>query len=347
MAVVPGSAAEVREETMDARDQLSEIPGIGSARARWLEATFGVRSFRDLAALSADEIERKLKEEGRQAVAAAMIESWISEAESRVHERPKPVVMDSQKRNRGNGAEDETTQWTPAASFVVEFQSRTADGAEKPWRTAVHYLEEDRNEVWVGIDCEQLCRWMTRQLGPRWLPAREEELGRAEGDREAEAAEERAARSKLPRSAEPLRANIIDGDGVENASLIRIDKPWTVVFSWSPRDVAAEGEWLIDVLLRLVGPGEKVRLREGPTRLPFETPRLDGSYRYRFDVPTGVVTSAHVETLYRGLATVVFRPANASHILPVGFVDLGLLRFFDPAESVPAEQADSLTHRAE
>jgi hypothetical protein len=333
---------------MHASDQLSEIPGIGSARARWLEATFGARSFRDLAALSADEIELKLKEEGRQAVPRAMIESWISEARTRGQERAEPAVTAPRKRSRGNGVEGETTQWEPVASFVVEFQSRTADGAERPWRTAVHYLEQDRNESWMGIDCEQLCRWMTQQLGHEWLPARRDRPGRAEGHSGAGAVQEPAATRTAgalvaeptrPRSGKPLQVNVIDGDGVENASLIRIDKPWTVVFAWSPSDfVPSDGEWLLDILLKLVGPGEQLRLREGPTRLPSETPRLDGGYRYRFDVPTGVITSAHVDTLYRASATVMYQPANTSPILPVGFVDLGLLRFYDPVEWFSAER---------
>lgn len=309
---------------MDTRDQLSEIAGIGPARARWLEETFGVRTFRDLAALSPDEIERKLKAVGRQAVSRATIESWIDEAATRAPERAKPGAP--RKRGRGDRAGSEASVWKPVASFVVEFQSGPAEGAEKAWRTAVHYLEEDRNETWAAIDCDRLCRWMTRQLG------------RAEGrEPTEEAAPQAASRFDLTRRstrpAEALRAYVVDGDGVERANLIRIDKPWAIVFTWPPVEGVAEGEWQLDVLLRRVGPGEQLRLRAGPTRLPAKVPRIDGGYRYRFEVAAEIVTAAHVDTLYRASATLMYAPAKGERILPFGFVDLGLLRFYEPIRS--------------
>jgi hypothetical protein len=291
-----------------ARSEVSGITGIGPARARWLEQTFGVRTLRDLAALSPDDIEAKLKAEGRPAVSRTAIESWVAEAQARVRATESP-------------------QWKPVASFVVEFQSRPGEEAERRWQTAVHYLEEDRNETWPGIDCDRLCGWMTQHVE------------RAEGGQPAEEAPEAPVGVAPPStgSAEALRAYVVDGDGVEHASLIRIDKPWAVVFTWSSvAGLPADGEWQLNLLLRRVGPGQELHIG-GPTHVPADAPRVDSEYRHRLEIPVGVVSAAQVETLYRASATLMFQPASEKRIVPVGLVDLGLLRFYHPA-GVHAEQ---------
>jgi hypothetical protein len=331
---------------MDERDELSEIPGIGPARAQWLEATFGVRSFRDLSALSADDLEEKLKAEGRPMVARKSIESWIAEARARASEEkaparanasPKPAVRD--------GAPGEAPGWKPVASFVVEFQS-TSDPSEERWRTTVHHLEMDRNESWAGIDANALSQWMVQQL----RRVREVEgPAAAEGDVEHPDAPTTGEDSPAPGGGgdlgvapegpgldDRLRAHVVDGDGVERANLIRIDKPWAVVFSWSLDGAVPDeaGEWSLDVLLKRLGSGEPLRVPEGPVRLSASGPRTDSEYRYRFGVPTGVVTSSHVDTPFRAWATVVYRSKDAGSAVIAGLVDLGLLRFYEPARGV-------------
>lgn len=288
---------------MDGRHEISEIPGIGAARARWLEESFGVRSFRHLAALSPSEIEHKLKAEGRTGVSRQTIEGWISEAQGRAPQA---------------GAEE--SGWKPVSSFVVEFQSTTRDGHEEPWRTAVHYLEKDMNETWAGIDCDRLCKWMVQQLQPHGAPA------------PAEREEETPAG---PRLAGGVRAHVVDGDGVENARLIRIDKPWMVVVSWSLEDPASAetvGEWQIDVMLKRVGSGEPLRLHAGPVRLDADAPRVDDEYLYRFEVATGLVAPSQVDAVYRGSATIMHRSKGGTGMLFSGSVDLGLLCFYEPAK---------------
>jgi hypothetical protein len=324
---------------MDGPDELSDIAGIGPARAQWLTATLGVRGFRDLAALSPDEIERKLKAEGRAAVSRKTIESWVAEARARAaEEKGEPAPPAAQK---GGVREDEAPEWKPAASFVVEFQSQAGEGGMEPWRTAVHYLEKDENETWAGVDCDGLCRWMTQQVRRASGP---EAPGDGELPSEPTAGEDSAAAERAgspgvapdrPRLADGLRAHVVDGDGIERAKLIRIDKPWAVVFSWSleePIPAEAGGEWRLDVLLKRVGSGEPLQLRIGPVRLPAAGPRIDGDYRYRFEVATGVISSSHVvEALYRASAMIMYRRENEARALHAGFVDLGLLRFYEPA----------------
>lgn len=328
---------------MGGEQELSEIIGIGPARARWLKETFGVRGFRDLAGLSPEDIERKLKAEGRERVSRKTIESWVAQARVRAsEEKGKPSVAASAKDSRGRAGR-EPSEWKPVTSFVVEFQSRRGEGDEQAWRTSVHYMERDLSETWAGIDCGALCRWMTEQLRDAGGPALEvaplvADESRPPGptaDAVAEEAEgDIAAAPEQPSVA--LRAHVVDGDGVERANLIRIDKPWAVVFSWSLEEgVTSEkgDEWLIDVLLKLVGPGEPLRLREEPLSLPATRPRINGGYRYRFEVAIGIVTSAHVEALYRGSATIMYRSKAEDRVLIAGVADLGLLRFYQPFEA--------------
>jgi hypothetical protein len=323
---------------MDSRDELSEITGIGPARARWLKAAFGARSFRDLAALAPEDIERKLKDEGQVAVARKTIESWVVEARERSSEQRGEPASTAVRKGVGK---DEEAEWKPVASFVVEFQSRPGKGSKEPWRTMVHHMEEHRNEMWAGVDCAGLCRWMTQQLGRTEgggppAPGTAVRAGETMADEDATAARRSASPDVgpwRPRLADGLRARVVDGDGVEGARLIRIDKPWAVVFSWSLEDPVPEeasSGWRLEVPLKRVGPGEPLHVRIEPVRLSGAEPRIDGDYCYRFSIPTGVITSSHAEALYRASAIIMSRQEGEERVLPAGVVDLGLLRFYEP-----------------
>jgi hypothetical protein len=308
--------------------ELSDITGIGPARARWLEVTFGVRSFRDLAALSPDDIERKLKAKGRVGVSRRTIESWVAEARAKASEEKPTQERAALAKHPGRMvAAERPDEWKPVASFVVEFQAPAEQRVEGQWRTAVHHIEGDRTQAWSGLSCEQLCEWMIEQL--RTATA-SEATGARSGDVQA--------RVQAPPLSVPLHAYVVDGDGVEHTNLIRIDKPWAVVFSWSLEELPSaeeEGVWQLDVPLRPVGPGKSLRLRKQPLRLPSASLRVDGAYRARFEVRTGVVTSSHVEGLYRASATLLFRPEAQDRAGRAAFTDLGLLRFYDPREPLP------------
>jgi hypothetical protein len=212
----------------------------------------------------------------------------------------------------------------------------------------VHHMEEHRNETWAGIDCAGLCRWMTQQFGGTEgggppAPGAAVGAGETTTGEDATAARRSASRDVgpwRPRLADGLRAHVVDGDGVEGARLIRIDKPWAVVFSWSLEDPVpeeAESGWRLDVPLRRVGPGEPLHVRIEPVRLPTAEPRIDGDYCYRFAIPTGVITSSHVESVYRASAIIMSRQEGEERVLPAGFVDLGLLRFYEPPPASTGE----------
>lgn len=302
---------------MNGPGELSEISGIGDARARWLEATFGIRTVSDLAAVSPEELEHKLKAEGKGPVSLKTIEGWVEQAKALVA-KEQGELGDPAPRERSQAIRArESPEWKPFGSFVVEFQSRTDDRAGEDWRTVVHYLEEDRNEAWAGLECDQLCSWMIQQLEPEVPP------GVALGVRQP---------LERPAIAVDLRAYVVDGDGVEHAKLIRIDKPWAVDFSWSTDDpdIADAGEWQLDVLFKRIGLGEPRQIRGGPIRLPEAAAKIDDERHYRFDVGTGVVAHGDVDAVYRASATIAYWLRDV--VVCSAKDDLGLVCFYDPAQ---------------
>ena len=122
-------------------DDLTAIRGIGASRQRWLAQEFGVRTYVQLAALAPDEIEARLKSAGKLS-SRAEIEGWVAQATQLAAATPPPSER----------------EWTPAATFVVEFQRHAGSAA---WRTVVHHLEADlgrrqRGQLGVGTYAELL-----------------------------------------------------------------------------------------------------------------------------------------------------------------------------------------------
>jgi len=132
-------------------DELTAIKGIGASRQKWLQKTFNVQTYRDLADLSAEEIESRLKAEGK-IVSRAEIETWIAQAK---HLATSTVKDDG---------------WQPIASFVVEFQEHETETGIVEQRTRVHHVESDHTQLWAGIEQQALCRWMAEQLGDKAPP---------------------------------------------------------------------------------------------------------------------------------------------------------------------------------
>lgn len=178
-----------------AHDDLTVIKGIGPARQRWLEESLAVRTFEDLAALSVDEIESRLKAD-KQIASRETIEAWIAQAQERAaiarhaqqptwaaetkeaEEQVKDSAegnetssqpVKSEEGNDGGKGQSPTGRdgWKPFASFVVEFQERTVEGQAIEYRTTAHHMESDTGTNWPGIEREQHCNWMLEQLGDR------------------------------------------------------------------------------------------------------------------------------------------------------------------------------------
>jgi hypothetical protein len=148
-------------------DDFTVIEGIGEVRQRWLRESLRVHTYRDLAALSADEVESRLKAEG-QAASRSAIETWIARARELAAVASRlSTGRKSESRRVEEGTESIADQpdWLPFASFVVEFQSRKLEGGEAgkssvAYRTAVHHVEADDDETWLGITSQLLSKWM-------------------------------------------------------------------------------------------------------------------------------------------------------------------------------------------
>lgn len=175
------TTAPTGEDPMNLRDResddLTAIKGIGPTRQQWLRESLGVRTYRDLTALSVDEIESRLKAEGRP-VPRSEIEEWIVQAQEYIDiNLPPPPVPEPEVEAgmEGNSSEVEDA-WKLLASFVVEFQVRQVAGRASEERTTVHYMEADKSEEWPGIEGEQLRQWMLDQVSEKLPRDLEEEV---------------------------------------------------------------------------------------------------------------------------------------------------------------------------
>jgi len=144
---------------------LTLIKGIGPARQQWLREAFNVRAFQDLAALTLDEIQAKLRASG-QIASRQHIDQWIAQAKQLMITRAEPSVWLAveAKNNAAIHPPPGNATWKPFASFVVEFQTRPLAGQGAQLRTKVHHIEEDTCAHWPGIENQQLVQWMLAQV---------------------------------------------------------------------------------------------------------------------------------------------------------------------------------------
>lgn len=179
-------------------EDLTAIKGIGPARQQWLREALDVHTIPQLAALSADEIESRLKAAG-QLASRKEIEGWLDQAQemavaaepaspqdiATIAEEPggsvndlanvdEPLPRDLEPENSETGKKERTLGeedgWKPFASFVVEFQVRQQAGQAQERQTKVHYMEADKSETWPGLEAEQLCQWMLAQVTGKRKP---------------------------------------------------------------------------------------------------------------------------------------------------------------------------------
>ena len=184
------------------RDDLTRLKGIGPVKQQWLKKSLNIRTIRELAEFSADEIESRLAGDG-QTISRSEIESWISQAQELValEERSlKPIVestdtqpeaetlvhqptpeaqigmesTDTAVENLASPSEDGA--WKTFATFTLEFQTRHTQGQAEKLQTQVRHLEANTTQTWLGIESEKLSRWIAEQLNSGKLPLPEASL---------------------------------------------------------------------------------------------------------------------------------------------------------------------------
>jgi len=149
-------------------DNFKSITGIGPAREKWLQDTFNIHTYQELAKLTASQIEQKLKEEGK-IVSRKSIESWIEQARELIPDVPtnrqveeEGVAKELVEKFGSSGFQN---GWRPFASFLVYFQSRAQEKGRLDYQTLVHYMEQDREAFWPGIKAKELTNWMLDHIG--------------------------------------------------------------------------------------------------------------------------------------------------------------------------------------
>lgn len=148
---------------------LTRIKGIGPVKQRWLKETLKIQTIRDLASLSIEQIELRLKAKG-QTFSHNEIKGWIEQAQHLIDAEPSAQeILDSSeltsKSKLLQSAEAiEGSQWKSFASFKVEFQSRQIEGEVEEQRTIINYLEANNSQDWAGISADQVQQWMLEQM---------------------------------------------------------------------------------------------------------------------------------------------------------------------------------------
>ena len=149
------------------KDDLTRIKGIGQARQAWLANLFDISSFSDLAALTVDQIEAALKAEKRSMITRSDIHDWLVQARELAAAKDAAALSAADTQKAGGAA---TSDWTPFASFVVEYRRREADDAAEEHQTHVHHVEGDENGTWPGLEAKALGPWMRERAERTVMP---------------------------------------------------------------------------------------------------------------------------------------------------------------------------------
>ncbi|MCA9912713.1 MAG: hypothetical protein KC496_05175 [Anaerolineae bacterium] len=131
------------------KDDLTQISGIGINRSQWLQETFGIQTYAELAALHATEVEKRLKKDGKTSPGRAEIESWLATAASFAEQQH--TVSDNE------GA------WLPIANFLLIVEEQNQSG-EMIRRTRTIHEEDQDTRSWQGISLLAASDWMLRKL---------------------------------------------------------------------------------------------------------------------------------------------------------------------------------------
>jgi len=231
-------------------DDLTVIKYVGPKLQSWLRENLQVRTYRDLAALTVEQIQTQLSAD-KKTVAKLRIETWIAQAgelalkaEEKEAANPalvEPIVPPSVPKKAGN--------WKEYASFMVYFEAREVNG-EREKRIAVSHLEVDKSDAWSELTSEPYL-WMIDQAGERpfsgvpHMPS----LEQAESDEAvpAEKAEVKVTQVRLfqpPEAKKPLVTS--NGKPVQ-------------------QELSAGKPFALEVLFSLAGKGAESIVKQEPT----------------------------------------------------------------------------------
>jgi hypothetical protein len=136
-----------------------------------------------------------------------------------------------------------------------------------------------------------------------------------------------------------IEATVLDPNGVSPYNIIQIDDDWTVRIKWAIEGSLKSmicGTWCVHVHLESIGKGPELSLPD-PYReieVPLD-PCGNGEYYYDFLVRKGQITADYCSTPYKVVATVTYKNPCHKPGPMAGFVEFGVLQFYDPGQLQP------------
>lgn len=151
-------------------DDLTRIKGIGATRQAWLRQALQIRTYGDLAALTAEQIAAKLKSEGRSATRAE-IEQWLSAAQALAstpdqHDTLAQLAT-AVLTPTGSDTALQPEEWQRFASFTVEYRKQIAPDQNIAYETAAYDLDAGVRRLWPGIEGKAPCAWILDQINDK------------------------------------------------------------------------------------------------------------------------------------------------------------------------------------
>jgi hypothetical protein len=136
-----------------------------------------------------------------------------------------------------------------------------------------------------------------------------------------------------------IGAEIYEVGGVAPTNVIRIDQDWRVHLDWELEGSLKSmicGTWCLHVHLESIGKGPELSLPDPSyeVKVPLN-PCGNGKYEKDFVIRRGTVTARHCSTPYKLVTTVTYENACGKPGPIAGFVELGIVQFYDPGSTTP------------
>jgi hypothetical protein len=137
-----------------------------------------------------------------------------------------------------------------------------------------------------------------------------------------------------------IEAEVYEVGGASPTSIIRVDQDWLVRIKWALRGTLKSmicGKWCLHVHLESIGKGPELDLPHPDGReihIPLN-PCGNGEYCYDFLVRAGTIRPEHCSTPFKVVTTVTYENACHKPGPMAGFVEFGILQFYDPGEATP------------
>ncbi|MEM7800216.1 MAG: hypothetical protein AAF633_13565 [Chloroflexota bacterium] len=152
------------------QNPITTIKGIGEARKKWFQRSFGIGTIDELNQLSLDEILQQAKHD-KVTLQRTAVESWLAQAELLASPtRLKPPSERLASKRIGRKGPPSPREWESIAQFVIEIQVKTNGSGDVAKEVNVHHVETDQNATWDEIRFGEMADWMRTKIDPVLIP---------------------------------------------------------------------------------------------------------------------------------------------------------------------------------